>query len=62
MLDGDAAWAGDFCEQAFVFEVFFTHDVMFTGPLKNLFGRKLGKGFREMLPNVMNNLRLLAEK
>lgn len=43
-------------------KTFFTHDVRFTGPLKRLFGRLLGKSFRAMLPGVLTTIRQLAEK
>lgn len=39
----------------------FTHEVRFTGPLKGLLGKRLGKKFREMLPNVMLTIKDLAE-
>ncbi len=40
---------------------FFTHDVEFTGFLKKILGNKLGKNYREMLPSVLNEIKLLAE-
>lgn len=43
-------------------QLFFTHKVMFTGPFKKILARKLGGEFRQMLPEVMNNVRLLAEQ
>ena len=38
----------------------FTHEVSFTGTLGALFGFLLGRRFREVLPEVMVNLRDLA--
>lgn len=40
---------------------YFTHDVEFTGILKKFLGKKLGKNYREMLPSVMNEIKLIAE-
>ncbi|HET8861212.1 SRPBCC family protein [Marivirga sp.] len=40
---------------------YFTHDVEFTGILKKFLGKKLGKNYREMLPSVMNDIKLIAE-
>ncbi|MBN8577497.1 MAG: SRPBCC family protein [Cytophagales bacterium] len=42
-------------------ETFFTHDVKFTGLLKKILGKKLGKNYREMLPSVMAEIKQLAE-
>ncbi len=39
----------------------FTHEVSFTGLLAPLFGRLLGQRFQKVLPEVMANLRELAE-
>ncbi|MEM0998618.1 MAG: SRPBCC family protein [Bacteroidota bacterium] len=39
----------------------FTHDVQFTGPLKGIFARSLGKRYRKMLPEAMEAIRRLAE-
>jgi len=39
----------------------FTHDVRFTGILKKALGNKLGKRYREMLPEVMENIKSIAE-
>ncbi|MEM8970002.1 MAG: SRPBCC family protein [Bacteroidota bacterium] len=41
---------------------YFTDDVQFTGALKQVFGVMLGRGFRVSLPEVMENLKQLAEK
>ena len=41
--------------------VTFTHDVKFTGMLRKLLGNKIGKRYREMLPSVMGNIKLIAE-
>ena len=38
-----------------------THDVKFTGMLRKLLGNKIGKRYREMLPSVMGNIKLIAE-
>ncbi len=40
---------------------YFTHDVEFTGILKKLLGRKLGKKYRAMLPHVMSEIKQIAE-
>ena len=40
----------------------FTHDVEFTGPFKKLLGKKLGKNYRAMLPEVMQTIQQLAEQ
>lgn len=39
----------------------FTHDVAFTGILKKVLGNKLGKKYRSMLPEVMNQIKQQAE-
>jgi hypothetical protein len=40
----------------------FTHEVWFTGLTKGMFGRALGRNYRQILPGVMEKIRLLAEK
>jgi hypothetical protein len=40
---------------------FFTHVVLFVGPLSFVFGNLLGRRHREALPVVMENLRKIAE-
>ncbi len=40
----------------------FTHDVQFTGMLKNFLGKKLGVEYRKMLPEVMKSIAKIAEK
>jgi hypothetical protein len=40
---------------------YFTHDVAFTGLLKKTLGRKLGKNYRAMLPEVMMEIKRIAE-
>ncbi len=40
----------------------FTHEVWFTGILKGVFGRALGRNYRKILPDVMNKIKILAEK
>ena len=40
---------------------FFTHEVLFVGPLSFVFGNLLGLRYREMLPMVMENLRKIVE-
>lgn len=39
----------------------FTHEVTFTGLLRNPLGNSIGKRYRAMLPEVMNNIKTLAE-
>ena len=39
----------------------FTHDVRFTGIFKKALGNKLGKRYRELLPEVMENIKAIAE-
>lgn len=39
----------------------FTHEVWFKGVSKGLFGRVLGKKYRAILPNVMQQIKTLAE-
>lgn len=41
---------------------YFTHDVEFTGLLKKLLGNNLGKRYSAMLPEVMKEIKLIAEK
>jgi hypothetical protein len=43
-------------------KTFFTHDVQFTGFLKKILGKKLGKNYRTMLPSVLTEIKLIAEK
>lgn len=40
----------------------FTHEVWFTGLTKGLFAKAFGGKFREMLPEVLENIRAQAEK
>ncbi len=40
----------------------FTDDIQFTGPLKRVFGSVLGRGFKKVLPEVLDNFKRLAEK
>ena len=40
---------------------YFTHDVEFTGILKKILGNKLGKNYRTMLPEVMAEIKRIAE-
>jgi hypothetical protein len=40
---------------------YFTHDVKFTGLLKKVLGKKLGKNYRAMLPDVMREIKRIAE-
>lgn len=40
---------------------YFTDDIAFTGLLKNFFGILLGRKFRKVLPEVMDNFKKLAE-
>jgi len=39
----------------------FTHEVSFTGPLKGLFAKQLGKRYKAMLPEVMQTIKQQAE-
>ena len=41
--------------------VYFTDDIKFTGALRWIFGLLLGRGFRAILPEVMNNFKRLVE-
>lgn len=43
-------------------KTYFTHDVEFTGLLKKVLGKKLGKNYREMLPGVMAEIKKIAEQ
>ena len=43
-------------------KTFFTHDVAFTGFLKKILGKKLGKNYRELLPSVLSEIKLIAGK
>jgi len=40
---------------------FFTHEISFTGLLSFLFSNLLGRKFQKVLPEVMDNIRKLAE-
>lgn len=40
---------------------YFTHEVQFTGSLKKVLGKKLGKNYRAMLPEVMSEIKRIAE-
>ncbi|KOY84486.1 polyketide cyclase [bacterium 336/3] len=42
-------------------KTFFTHEVEFTGLLKKVLGKKLGKNYRAILPNVMAEIKKIAE-
>lgn len=42
-------------------KTFFTHDVAFTGLLKKILGKKLGKNYRQMLPSVLSKIKQIAE-
>ncbi|MEM9328366.1 MAG: SRPBCC family protein [Bacteroidota bacterium] len=39
----------------------FTHEVWFTGITKGIFANAFGKKFREMLPEVLENIKSIAE-
>jgi hypothetical protein len=41
--------------------IYFTHEVWFSGLTGGLFARQFGDTFREMLPQVMQNVKQLAE-
>jgi len=43
-------------------KTFFTHDVEFTGLLKKVFGNLLGKKYRTMLPEVLSEIKKIAER
>lgn len=40
----------------------FTHEVWFKGLTKGIFGRALGKNYRQILPDVMTRIKTLAEQ
>lgn len=40
----------------------FTDDIQFTGFLKRFFGALLGRGFKAVLPEVMQNFKALVER
>ena len=40
----------------------FTHEVWFKGLTKGMFAKAFGKDFREMLPDVLQNIKNIAEK
>jgi hypothetical protein len=40
----------------------FTHEVQFTGPFSKYFGKKLGGRYRQMLPEVMQQVKSMAEQ
>lgn len=42
-------------------QVQFTDDIQFKGFLKNILGTLLGRGFKSVLPEVMQNFKKLAE-
>ena len=42
-------------------KVDFTDDIQFTGFLKSIFGLMLGKKFKEVLPEVLNKFKIIAE-
>ena len=42
-------------------QIFFTDDIKFTGILKKIYGSLLGKGFKKVVPEVMQNFKNLAE-
>ena len=39
----------------------FTHTVYFTGPLSGILDFALGRGFRKVLPDVLNNIKHILE-
>jgi carbon monoxide dehydrogenase subunit G len=43
-------------------KILFNDDIQFTGISKRFFGLLLGGGFRKVLPEVMENLKKIAEK
>jgi hypothetical protein len=43
-------------------KTYFTHEVWFTGLTGGIFARKFGPRFREMLPEVMNKVKKIAEQ
>lgn len=40
----------------------FSHDVKFTGILKKIIGNKLGRNYKAMLPSVLAEIKLIAER
>lgn len=40
----------------------FTHEVFFTGPFAKYFGKRLGRKYRLILPDVMQQVKQLAEQ
>ena len=42
-------------------KTFFTHEVWFQGLTKGVFSKMLGKEFRKVLPEVMQNIQKIAE-
>ncbi|WP_375444095.1 SRPBCC family protein [uncultured Fibrella sp.] len=40
----------------------FTHEVWFKGLTKGIFGKVLGKNYRQILPEVMANIKTIAEQ
>lgn len=40
----------------------FTHEVWFTGLTKGIFGRTLGRRYRQMLPEVMTTIKRIVEQ
>ncbi|SFF59635.1 SRPBCC family protein [Thermoflexibacter ruber] len=42
-------------------KTFFTHDVEFTGLLKKILGKRLGVNYKKMLPDVMADIKKIAE-
>lgn len=43
-------------------KTFFTHEVRFSGLTSGIFANMFGEKFKAMLPDVMNNVKKLAEK
>lgn len=43
-------------------KTYFTHEVWFTGLLKGFFGKQLGSNYKNMLPEVMETIKTMAEK
>lgn len=43
-------------------KTFFTHNVAFTGLLKKVLGKKLGRNYRAMLPGVLREIKQIAER
>lgn len=43
-------------------QTIFTHEVWFTGLTKGIFGRSLGRNYRQILPEVMANIKRIAEQ